>query len=123
MTDRGTPEALRRALRVFGLIVLPVGVFWAAIGSALGATSLAAVGGVAAAFALWLLIEARNARKHPESQLATRVAVATQITAVAAVIAEPVIGVAIALGSLIPVILALPYVRRQSLTRLMAVST
>ena len=122
MKDRGTAGALRRALRVFGLIVLPVGVFWAAIGSALGATSLAIVGAFAAVFALWLLVEAHNSHKHSESRLATRVAVATQITAVGAVVAEPVIGVAVALGSLIPVMLALPYVRRQSLTRLMAIS-
>ena len=122
VTDRGRAGPLRRALRVFGLIVLPVGVFWAAVGFAVGATSLAGVGVVAALFAVWLLIEARDAQDRTESELATRIAIGTQVTGVCAVIVEPAIGVAIALGSLIPVILALPYVRRTSLTRLMAIS-
>ena len=122
MTDRGKAQALRRALRVFGVLVMPVGVLWAAVGLAVGATSLAAVGAVAAVFAGWLLLEARDAHDRSETSLATRVAVATQVTAVAAVVAEPVIGTAIAVGSLIPIVLALPYVRRQSLTGLMAVS-
>ena len=122
MTDRGRAEALRRALRVFGMIVLPVGVFWSPIGFAIGQTSLALVGLVAAVFALWLLVEARDGSARTEAELATRVAIGTQITAVAAVVAEPVIGIAIALGSLIPVILALPYVRRNALSWLMAIS-
>ena len=122
MTDRGRTEALRRALRLFGFIVMPVGLFWAAIGAAVGAMSLAAVGAISAIFALWLFIEARRALYRSEAELATRIAVGTQVTAVAAVVAEPIIGVAIALGSLIPVILALPYVRRGSLTRLMVAS-
>jgi diguanylate cyclase (GGDEF)-like protein len=107
---------------VFGLIVMPVGVFWSLIGFALGGFSLAAVGLVAAVFALWLLVESREMRDRSETALATRVAVGTQITAVAAVVAEPIIGTAIALGSLIPVVLALPYVRLASLTRLMVLS-
>jgi hypothetical protein len=122
VTESGRTEALRRALRVFGLIILPVDVTWAAIGAAVGSTSLAVVGGVAAIFGLWLLLEARGSAARSESELATRVAVATQLTATVAVIAEPQIGVAIAVGSLIPVILALPYVRRESLTRLMVIS-
>ena len=122
VTERGEAEALRRALRLFGLIVLPVDVFWAAIGAAIGVSSLAAVGSVAAVFALYLLLEARGSGARSESELATRVALGTQVTAFAAVVVEPVIGVAIALGSLIPVILALPYVRRAALTRLMVIS-
>jgi diguanylate cyclase (GGDEF)-like protein len=122
VTERTKAGALRRTLRLFGLIVLPIGVLWAAIGAAVGATSVASVGGIAAAFSCWLLLEARSSRARSEAELAMRVAVATQLTAAAAVVAEPVIGVAIAVGSLIPVVLALPYVRRASLTRLMAAS-
>ena len=122
MTERGKTEALRRALRLFGMIILPVDVFWAAIGASVGAYSLATVGGLSALFGLWLLLEARNGGARSESEVATRVAVGTLITALAAVVAEPVIGVAIAVGALIPVILALPYVQRASLTRLMAFS-
>ncbi|HYK94725.1 MAG TPA: EAL domain-containing protein [Candidatus Dormibacteraeota bacterium] len=121
MTDWGNSAGLRRALRVFGMVVLPVGVFWSAIGFAVGATSLATVGLVAAIFALWLLIEARRGAHRSEATLATRVALATQLTAVCAVLAEPMIGVAIALGALLPVLLALPYVGRRALSGLMAV--
>jgi diguanylate cyclase (GGDEF)-like protein len=122
VTHRGRAEALRRALRVFGLLVLPVGILWAVIGVAVGATSLAGVGLLATLFAVWLLIEAGDSQERTESELAIRIAVGTQVTAVCAVIVEPAIGVAVALGSLIPVILALPYVRRGSLTRLMVIS-
>jgi diguanylate cyclase (GGDEF)-like protein len=121
MTEWGSSAGLRRALRVFGMVVLPVGVFWSAIGFAVGATSLAIVGLVAATFALWLLIEARRGANRSEANLATRVALATQLTAVCAVLAEPVIGVAIALGALLPVLLALPYVGRRALSALMIV--
>ncbi len=123
MTERGKAEVLRRALRLVGLLVLPVGLFWAVIGFAVGVTSLGVVGAVAATFALWLLAEARDSQHRSEPDLAMRVAVATQVTAVCAVLAEPVIGVAIALGSMIPGLLALPYVRRTALGRLMLGST
>jgi diguanylate cyclase (GGDEF)-like protein len=122
VTKRGKAEALRGALRVYGLVILPVGVFWAAIGFAVGATPIGAGATVAAAFALWLLVEARDSQHRTEARLATRIAIGTQLTAIVAVIVEPVIGVAIALGSVIPVLLALPYVGRATLSRLMAIS-
>ena len=122
MVDRGKAESLQKALRVFGLIILPIGLFWAAVGAAVGVVALAAAGTVLAVYALWILLEARASRVRGESELATRIALGTQVMGVVAVIAEPVIGVAIALGSLIPVILALPYVRRRHLGRLMVVS-
>ena len=122
MTDRGRAQALRRALRLFGVMVMPAGILWAMIGVAVGATSLAAVGAVAAAFAAWLLVEARDSQERAEASLATRIAVGTQVTAVAAVVAEPVIGTAVALGTLIPIVMALPYVGRQALSGLMAIS-
>jgi diguanylate cyclase (GGDEF)-like protein len=120
--ERGSTEALQRALRPFGLLVLPVGLFWTAIGFAVGGISMALVGVIACLFGSWLLIEAQRHHRS-EADLAVRVAVATQVTAVCAVIAEPIIGAAIAIGSLIPVLLALPYVRRSWLTKLMAIST
>ncbi len=123
MTDRGKADSLRRALRVFGMIVMPVGIFWAAIGFAAGGGfTLASVGIIAAVFAMFLLLESRVGMRRSEADVAIRVAVATQVTAVCAVVAEPVIGTAIALGSLIPVVLALPYVRRTALSRLMVIS-
>ncbi len=123
MTDRGKADALRRALRVFGWIVLPLGLLWSPVGALLGLPAMAVSGLIAAGFGAWLLIAARRSRDLPESSLALRVATAGQITAVLIVIAEPTIGFAVAVGSLIPIILALPYVRRESLTTLMAVSS
>ena len=122
MKDRGTTEALRAALRVFGLIVLPAGAFWAVIGLLVGAFSLAVGGLFASVFAVWLLWEARRGPHRSEADLAFRVATGTQVVGIGLVLAEPVIGTAIALGSLIPVILALPYVGRRALTRLMVTS-
>jgi len=122
VTERGRSEALRRALRVGGLVVLPVGTFWAALGIAIGVMPLAFEGLTAAVFAGWVLLEARRASPHDDAALAVRVAIGTQATAVAVVIEEPAIGIAMALGSLIPVIMAMPYVPRRSMFRLMAVS-
>ena len=122
MTDRGSTDALRRALRAFGLIVLPFGMFWAAVGLAVGAPTLAALGLIAATFCGWLLFEAGRAKQSTEAILAARVAAGTQLAAFSAVVAEPMIGVAIALASLIPVVLAMPYVRRASLSVTMAIS-
>jgi hypothetical protein len=120
LTDRGRVEALRRALRIFSLVVLPFGVFWTALGTAVGAVTLAALGMVAVVFCNWLFYEAYRARRTTEAELASRIAAGTQVAALSAVIAEPMIGVAIALASLIPVIVALPYVRRQALSWIMA---
>ena len=122
MTDRGKAEALRRALRVFGWIVLPLGLLWAPAGIILDAPSMAVSGLIAAAFGGWLLVESGRAPQRTESDLALRIATGGQLTAVVIVAAEPTIGFAVAVGSLIPIILALPYVRRESLTTLMAVS-
>jgi diguanylate cyclase (GGDEF)-like protein len=122
VTEQGKTEALRRTLRLFGLIVMPVGVFWAVVGGAIAGPTIALVGLISAAFAFWLFFESRDRRRGTEASLATRVAVATQVTALCAVIAEPVVGTAIAVGSLIPIVLALPYVGRTALSRLMVVS-
>ena len=122
MTDRGKAEALRQALRVFGWIVLPVGLVWSLAGMLLEAPAMAVSGVTAAGFGAWLLIEWRRAPGRSEAELALRVATGGQVTAVLVVVAEPTIGFAVAVASLIPIILALPYVRRESLTMLMGVS-
>ena len=41
MTERGKAEALRRALRLFGILVLPTGLIWAAIGFAVAGLTIA----------------------------------------------------------------------------------
>ena len=122
MADRGTAGGLQRALRLSGLTVLPAGLFWAAIALAIGQTKLAILGTVVCAFALWLLAEGRRPVVRAESELATRVAIATQIAGLGAVLAEPAISAAIAIGALVPILIAMPYVSMRQLTRLMLIS-
>jgi diguanylate cyclase (GGDEF)-like protein len=122
VTDRAKAMSLGRAIRLFGIVVLPVGAFWALIGVAIGAMSLALGGLIAAALATWLISEAQRAGRRTEAELAVRVSIGTQVAGIGLVLAEPVIGPAIALGALIPVVMALPYVGRTSLTRLMMLS-
>ncbi|HEX5241276.1 MAG TPA: EAL domain-containing protein [Candidatus Limnocylindrales bacterium] len=120
--ERRSVEGLRRAVVLFGRTVGLVGLFWAPVGWAMGDGFLGSVGAVAALFAGWLLLEASQAGRRTPADLATRIAIGTQITAVIAVTVEPVIGPAIALGSLIPVIVGLIYVDRRRLTFLMIAS-
>ncbi|HET7181971.1 MAG TPA: EAL domain-containing protein [Candidatus Limnocylindrales bacterium] len=122
MADRGNAGALQRSLRLFGLTILPVGLFWAAIALAVGEMQLAILGSVACVFSLWLVIEGRRRVVRSESHLAVRVAIATQIAGIAAVTAEPSISTAIAIGALVPILIAMPYVSMRQLTRLMLVS-
>jgi diguanylate cyclase (GGDEF)-like protein len=122
VTERGKAEALRRALRVFGWLVLPMALAWSPLGVLFEAPGMVLSGLVAAVFAAWLIVDSGRSRGRSEADLALRVATAGQVTAVAIVTAEPTIGLPVAVGSLIPIILALPYVRRSSLKPLMAVS-
>ncbi|HJP90216.1 MAG TPA: EAL domain-containing protein [Candidatus Limnocylindrales bacterium] len=122
MADRGNAGGLQRSLRLFGLTILPVGLFWAAIALALGQTQLAILGSVACGFSLWLVAEGRRRIVRSESELATRVAIATQLAGLGAVIAEPSVSTAIAIGALVPILIAMPYVSMRQLTRLMLVS-
>jgi diguanylate cyclase (GGDEF)-like protein len=121
-SDRLTAEALRRAILIFGRTVMLVGLFWAVVALRLADPLLVGVALVALFFGLWLTWERRRAASWSTAKLATRVALATQVTAAVAVSVEPVIGPAIALGSLIPVVVALVYVSRRTLSVLMLAS-
>ncbi|HEY2916480.1 MAG TPA: EAL domain-containing protein [Candidatus Limnocylindrales bacterium] len=122
VADHASAEALRRAIEIFGRTVMLVGLFWAIVALRLGDPSLVGVGLVALCFGLWLTWERSRASGRSTASLATRVAVGTQLTAILAVAVEPIIGPALALGSLIPVIVALVYVDRRTLSLLMFVS-
>jgi hypothetical protein len=122
MVNREPAESLRRAIAIFGLVVMPVGVIWSAVGFIIGDRSIVAVGAVAAVFGAWLISERISSRRRSASSIATRIALMTQVTAVFAVAAEPTIGLPIAMGSLIPVVMALAYVERRTLTSLMVAS-
>ncbi|HSL97162.1 MAG TPA: EAL domain-containing protein [Candidatus Deferrimicrobiaceae bacterium] len=113
---------LIRATRWFGGIVLPAGAAWAVVGLAAGAVSSMVVGLLALVFGAYLLLEASSAPRRPAASLAARLATATLATSTGVIVAEPVIGPAIAIGSLIPVVLALPYVDRPTLRRVMVAS-
>jgi len=91
--NREPAEALRRAIAIFGLVVLPVGVIWSAVGLIIGQREIAAVGAVAAVFGAWLVVEKITSRRRSAASIATRVALMTQLTAVFAVTAEPTIGI------------------------------
>ena len=120
--DRINAEALRRTVMIFGRTVAFVGLFWAFAALPIGDPSLVGVGLVSLLFGLWLTFERQRGSAWSTPKLATRVAIATQVTALVAVTIEPVIGPAIALGSLIPVVVALVYVDRRTLSGLMFVS-
>jgi diguanylate cyclase (GGDEF)-like protein len=117
--ERRSLAALRRAVRVFGRTVLLIGSFWMAVGAWLGDPLLVGVGGVALGFGGWLLLELRLGARRSAAKVAARVAVGTQVASLLAVVIEPVIGPAVALGSLIPIVVALVYVQRRTLTLLM----
>jgi len=123
MVNREPAESLRRAIAVFGLVVLPVGLIWAVVGWLIGDRSVVAVGLVAAVFGTWLLVERRLSKDRTAASIATRVALMTQLTAIFAVASEPTVGLPIAMGSLIPVVMALAYVERRALTSLLLAST
>jgi diguanylate cyclase (GGDEF)-like protein len=122
MVNREPAESLRRAIAVFGLVVMPVGIIWAAVGLILRERELAAVGLVAAVFGAWLVVERVTSTRRSAASIATRVALMTQFTAIFAVAAEPTIAMPIAMGSLVPVVMALAYVERRTLTSLMVMS-
>ncbi|HKB27553.1 MAG TPA: sensor domain-containing diguanylate cyclase, partial [Candidatus Limnocylindrales bacterium] len=119
--NREPAESLRRAIAVFGFVVMPVGFIWAAVGLILRERELAAVGFVAAVFGAWLVVERVTSKRRSAASIATRVALMTQFTAIFAVTAEPTIAMPIAMGSLVPVVMALAYVERRALTSLMVV--
>ena len=121
MGARAVRRPIRPAVRVFGLVVLPTGVIWAAFGVLIQDSSLAALGLVGVGFATWLLLEHRSAERRSDAQIAIRVAYATNIAGLLAATAEPVIGLGLAVGALVPAIMALAYVDRPAMRRLMGV--
>jgi len=122
VVNREPAESLRRAIALFGLVVMPVGIIWAAVGFILGFREVVAVGFVAAVFGGWLVVERVTSKRRSAQSIATRVALMTQFTALCAVTAEPTIAIPLAMGSLIPVVMALAYVERRTLTSLMVCS-
>ncbi len=110
---------IRPAIRVFAFVVLPIGLFWAGFGLVVGEGSLAALGAVGAGFAAWLLNEHRSSAGRTNASITTRVAIATNVALVLAVTADPRIGLGMAIGALVPVVMAVAYVDRATVARMM----
>ncbi|TAL06032.1 MAG: EAL domain-containing protein [Chloroflexota bacterium] len=119
------PRAVRRpirpAVRLFGLVVLPTSLFWAGFGVVINDPALVALGLVGAGFATWLLYEHHTSAQRTDAQVAVRVAVATNIAALLAATAEPITGLGLAIGALVPAIMGLTYLDRSAMRRLMSV--
>jgi diguanylate cyclase (GGDEF)-like protein len=113
LTDPRAQRQLRRAIGVFGLIVMPVGVVWVLLGLALGDGPLAGVGFVAVGFASYLLVEHRVSESRAAASLAARAALATNLAILAGVTAEPGIGLAMTMAATIPAVLALAHAGRR----------
>ena len=119
LTDPRAQRQLRRAIGVFGLIVMPVGLVSIVLGIALADAPLVAVGVVAIAFATYLLLEHRTSESRPAAALATRAAFATNLAIIGGVTAEPVIGIAMTMAATIPAVLVLVHAARRVVARFM----
>jgi diguanylate cyclase (GGDEF)-like protein len=119
MTDRQPQRQLRRAIGIFGLIVIPVGLTWLVVGLVSADSALVAVSAVGIVFGAWMLLEYRTSAGRQPANLATRAAIATNVAIAVAVTAEPLIGIAMTMSALIPAVLALAYVDRKVVGRLM----
>ena len=119
MRDLDAARQLRRALGLFGLVVLPVGLTWLVVAASLGDPAAFAVGLVAVGLSGWFLIEYRLSSTRSAASLATRGAVVTQIAIFLGGTAEPLIAVSLTMAALIPAVLALAYAERRIVIRLM----
>jgi diguanylate cyclase (GGDEF)-like protein len=119
LIDPRAQRKLRRTIGIFAAIVLPFSVGWLAVAAFAGQVALAAAGAVSILFAGYLAILWARSAAMPAASLATRAAIATSLTIIGAVTAEPLIGVAMAMAAIIPPVLALVHVSRPVLLRLM----
>ena len=121
--DRVPQRTLRRAVGLLGIILLPVSLVWALIGALIQDPALVAVGSVATVYAIWVLAEQRRSVEWPASRLASRMAVAMNATIVAVATAEPLLSTPMAMAALIPAVIALAYVDRRVVAKLMLLGT
>lgn len=119
--NRTFHRPIRPAIRTSGRAILPAAVFWVLVGLAIHDSALSALAAVGGAFAVWLLVEHRTSSARTESQIATRVAIGTNLAAIMAVTADPIVGLPMIVGALIPAAMVLGYVERRVVGRLMVV--
>jgi diguanylate cyclase (GGDEF)-like protein len=121
MRDQEAARQLRRALRVFGLVVLPLATAWLIAAAVLTDLSAFLVSLAGLSFGAFMLIESRISGDRPASSIATRAAVVTEVAIFTAVTIEPSLAIAMTMTSLIPPILAFAYAGHRTVIRLTVV--
>jgi hypothetical protein len=118
MRDQEAARQLRRALRLLGLVVLPVGLAWLVTAAVLGDFASFIIGLLGLSFAGYVLIEHRTSGERPVATIATRVAVATELVVVCAATIEPSLSIPMTMAAVVPPILALAYAPHRTVVRL-----
>ena len=121
MRDQDAARQLRRALGLFGLIIMPVGLVWLGLAAVLGNPVALAVGSVAVLLAGSFLVMYRTSSHRSAASLATRAAVVMQIAILVTATIEPLVAVPLTMAALIPAVLTLAYAERTVVIRLMIV--
>ncbi|HZM73265.1 MAG TPA: EAL domain-containing protein [Candidatus Polarisedimenticolia bacterium] len=122
MRDLEAARQLRRALRVFGLIVLPLAGAWLVVAAVMNDLSSFLVGTAGLLFGAFMLIESRISGERSASSIATRAAVVTEVAIFVAVTIEPSLAVTMTMTALIPPILAFAYADHRAVIRLTVVA-
>jgi diguanylate cyclase (GGDEF)-like protein len=122
MRDLDAARQLRRALRVFGLIVLPVAGAWLVVAAVMHDLSSFLVGTAGLLFGAFMLIESRISGERTASSIATRAAVVTEVAILVAVTIEPSLAAAMTMTALVPPILAFAYAGHRTVIRLTIVA-
>jgi diguanylate cyclase (GGDEF)-like protein len=118
----GDPRAqrrLRRAVGYLAAIAVPLGIANVGLGAWLGDRQVVAAAGIVLAYGLWMVYEHRTSRYRPAASLAIRTALVTNLGIVGVVTAEPGAGIAATMAAVIPPVVALVYVSRRTVFRLM----
>ena len=122
MRDLEAARQLRRALRVFGLAVLPFNLVWLVAAAVVMDLSTFLVALFGLLFGAFMFIESRISASRPASSIATRAASVTEAAIVLAATIEPSLSGAMAMAALIPPVLALAYTAHRVVIRLTVVA-
>ena len=122
MRDLEAARQLRRALRVFGLSVLPFNLFWLLAAAALRDVSAFLVAVIGLVFGAFMFIESRISAGRSASSIATRAAIVTEVAIVLAATIETSLSVVMVMAALIPPVLAFAYTAHRVVIRLTVVA-
>ncbi|HEX8025896.1 MAG TPA: diguanylate cyclase, partial [Candidatus Limnocylindrales bacterium] len=119
IADPRAQRQLRRAIGAIGFAVALLGALGVLIGFSLADPPVILAAFVEMAAGVWLLLEYRTSRHRPASSLALRAALAMNVSIIAGVTAEPLVGIAMTMAAVVPSVLALVHVERRIVVRLM----